>query len=164
MKFPKNMTESEVMQKIQHVVDRISPKYTFYSYDLDDIKQEAYIICIEALERYDEVRPLENFLAVNLSNRLKNLIRDNYFNSKDQEKKKVVRPQNISQDDNIIKDIDIDLIIDAKLIESKVENELPAHFRSDYLKFINGIYLSKKKKTDLINVLKNIVENKNEKG
>ena len=34
---------------------------------------------MEALNRYDEARPLENFLSVNLSNRLKNFVRDNHF-------------------------------------------------------------------------------------
>ena len=42
---------------------------------MDDIKQEAFMIAVEALEKYDESRPLENFLYISISNRLKNLLR-----------------------------------------------------------------------------------------
>ena len=79
MNIPKNMTKEEVLDKIKLVVDRISPKYTFHGYDVDDIKQEAFMICMDALDRYDQKRPLENFLSVNLSNRLKNFVRDNHY-------------------------------------------------------------------------------------
>ena len=51
MNIPKNMTKEEVLDKIKLVVDRISPKYTFHGYDVDDIKQEAFMICMDALDR-----------------------------------------------------------------------------------------------------------------
>ena len=79
MNIPDGMTEQEVVDQIEKVCNRIAPRYTFYGYALDDIKQEAFIICMEALNRYDNSRPLENFLSVNLSNRLKNFVRDNHF-------------------------------------------------------------------------------------
>ena len=65
MKIPKGMTEREVVDQIEVVCNRIAPKYTFYGYTAEDLKQEAFIICMEALNRYDEKRPLENFLSVN---------------------------------------------------------------------------------------------------
>ena len=83
MKIPQGMTEQEVVSQITKVCDRIAPKYTFYGYTVDDIKQESFMICMDALKRYDENRPLENFLSVNLSNRLKNFVRDNHFISTD---------------------------------------------------------------------------------
>jgi len=79
MKIPSNMTESQLMKSIETVVNRIAPKYTFNGYDVDDIKQESFLICVDALDRYDENRPLENFLSVHLSNRLKNFVRDNFY-------------------------------------------------------------------------------------
>ena len=42
------------------------------------------MICMDALNRYDQKRPLENFLSVNLSNRLKNFIRDNHYIGQDE--------------------------------------------------------------------------------
>jgi DNA-directed RNA polymerase specialized sigma24 family protein len=88
MNLPENMTKQEVLEKIHLVVNRIAPKYTFHGYDVEDIKQEAFIICMDALNRYDQKRPLENFLSVNLSNRLKNFVRDNYVVGQDEAKKK----------------------------------------------------------------------------
>ena len=49
MKIPKGMTEEEVVRQINKVCDRISPRYTFYGYTIEDIKQESFIICMEAL-------------------------------------------------------------------------------------------------------------------
>jgi DNA-directed RNA polymerase specialized sigma subunit len=56
------MTEQQVIDQINIVVNRIAPKYAFGTYGVDDIKQEAFIICMDALNRYDQKRPLENFL------------------------------------------------------------------------------------------------------
>ena len=81
MNIPEGMDEQDVLDIIETICNRISPKYTFYGYTVDDIKQESFIICVEALNRYDGIRPLENFLSVNLSNRLKTFMRDNYFMS-----------------------------------------------------------------------------------
>ena len=86
MHIPDNMTKDQVVDQINVVVNRIAPKYTFYGYQADDLKQEAFIICMEALPRYDAKRPLENFLSVHLSNRLKNFVRDNHFTSNEEQK------------------------------------------------------------------------------
>ena len=51
MKIPKNLKEDEVLEKIELVINRIAPKYTFHGYDINDIKQESFIICYEALEK-----------------------------------------------------------------------------------------------------------------
>ena len=96
MHIPSNMTEQEVVDTITLVVDRISPRYTFHGYQLDDIKQEAFILCMDALPRYDESRRLENFLSVHLSNRLKNFVRDNHFMTKEDPKAKVIMPGQLS--------------------------------------------------------------------
>ena len=96
------MTEQEVIDQIQIVVDRIAPKYTFYGYQRTDLIQEAFIICMEALPRYDEKRPLENFLSVHLSNRLKNFVRDNYFQADENEKAKVVMPGQLANEEYLL--------------------------------------------------------------
>ena len=93
MNIPKGMTEQQVIDQINIVCNRIAPRYTFYGYTVDDIKQESFIICMEALNRYDGIRQLENFLSVNLSNRLKNFVRDNHFvGSDNEERQRVYQP------------------------------------------------------------------------
>ena len=159
MKIPKNMTQQEVISKIKLVIDRIAPKYTFNGYDVDDIKQESFIICMDALDRYDQKRPLENFLSVNLSNRLKNFVRDNYYTKSDTEKRKVLNPSQLSHDESIIDEPgDLDLNIDTQDFSIIVDKYLPAKYRADYLKMINDVYIPKKRKEELLLVIKNIIK------
>ena len=159
MKIPKNMTKTEVIDKIQLVVDRIAPKYTFHGYDVDDMKQEAFIICIDALDRYDQKRPLENFLSVNLSNRLKNLVRDNYCTYKDIEKKKVMAPAPLISD-NIVdtRRTDHSSKVNTREASDIIDEHLPVELRADYLKMINDVYILKKKKDEILLVIKDILK------
>lgn len=78
MLVPSGMTEAELLAKIEHVTNTLAYDYTFGYYDVDDIKQEAFIIAMKCLKKYDESRPLENLLYVHIKNRLNNLIRDKY--------------------------------------------------------------------------------------
>ena len=161
MKIPKGMTEQEVIEQIEKVCNRISPKYTFYGYTVDDIKQEAFIICMEALHRYDEARPLENFLSVNLSNRLKNFVRDNYFISESNEDRiKVLQPAQLDYEDSIVDEYRRSREeFSYSLTEEKIDNEelnsfidinLPASMRMDYLKMLENVYIPKSRKTEII--------------
>ena len=162
MKIPKGMTEKQVVDQIDIVCNRISPRYTFYGYTVDDIKQESFIICMEALNRYDGIRPLENFLSVNLSNRLKNFVRDNHFYAGDNEERiKLMQPAQLEYENNIV-DVnnpyttsyeDIELRDMAKLINE----HMPAHIRMDYLKMINDVYITKQKKEDIIGIILEIL-------
>lgn len=159
MKIPTGMSEKETIEKINLVVNRISPKYTFKGYEVEDIKQEAFMICMDALDRYDTSRPLENFLSVHLSNRLKNFVRDNYFTKGDEEKKKVLSPKQLGHDDHIVdKHEQTDIKIDSKDVINLIDKFLPVEFRSDFLKFTNDVYVPKKRKLILIQVIKNILE------
>lgn len=163
LKIPNNMTEQETMNVILTVINRIAPRYTFNGYEVDDIKQEAFIICVDALNRYDNCRPLENFLSVNLSNRLKNFVRDNFGNAKDLEKKKILAPMSFFHDANCNSQYyEIDLEnLDKKQLMELVENNLPINMREDFLKLINGVNLVSTKREALIRKIREIV---NEKG
>ena len=163
MKIPDGMTEEQVVNTITTVCDRISPRYTFYGYTIDDIKQEAFIICIEALNRYDGVRPLENFLSVNLSNRLKTFMRDNYFTgSSSENRKKVFQPAQLDYEDHIIDEKETfgnsydDL--DMKQMVSVIDEHIPANIRMDYLKIINDIYVAKQRREEVIMIIQQILE------
>ncbi len=157
MQIPPNMTEKEVIDKIHLVVDRISPRYVFNGYDLDDIKQEAFIICINALERYDyKVGPLENFLSINLSNRLKNFIRDNFYKTGDIEKKKVMNPSPLVYDfmDN---NPSTEYTTSLKEISHIIDQKLPIELRADYLKLLQNISIPKKRKLEIMETIHKIV-------
>lgn len=81
------MTEAEVLQKIDQAVRLLAHNFVFGYFDLDDIRQEARIFALDALERYDPQgyndlgepnRKLENFLFAHIRNRLLNLLRNKY--------------------------------------------------------------------------------------
>tara|TARA_A100001201_G_scaffold22934_1_gene25855 strand:+ start:2044 stop:2553 length:510 start_codon:yes stop_codon:yes gene_type:complete len=155
---PPDMTEQQVLEKIQLVVDRISPRYVFSGYDIDDIKQEAFIICVKALERYNyKVGPLENFLSINLSNRLKNFIRDNYYKKGDDDKKKVMNPSPLSYD-YIDESVPIERKILLKEISSIVDDSLPSELRCDYLKLMGGNSIPKKRKLEIMEAVYEILK------
>ncbi len=166
MHIPSNMSEQDVISQIKVVVDRIAPKYTFYGYQADDIKQEAFIICMEALPRYDETRPLENFLSVHLSNRLKNFVRDNHFIKDEEEKAKVVMPGQLANEEYIL-DSKEEYIesLDYKEMTRSLDIKLPANYRADYIKIINDVYVPKKRKEEVLFIIKTILEEQgHEKG
>jgi DNA-directed RNA polymerase specialized sigma24 family protein len=158
MKIPDNLTEQEVFDTISLIVDKIAPRYTFHGYEIDDIKQESFIICLDALDRYDCKRPLENFLSVHLSNRLKNFIRDNHYLKDNTEKKKIKSPNYISDENYIKENFDIEEYLINKEILQIIDEELPSNMREDYLKMINGVSINKNKKEKIINKIKEILK------
>ena len=163
MKIPQGMTEQQVIDQIEKVCNRIAPKYTFYGYTVDDIKQESFIICLEALKRYDQKRPLENFLSVNLSNRLKNFVRDNHFVKDDNpERQRVIKPAQLDFEDSIVDEeekysISYDNIEEQNMVQV-IDKHLPADMRMDYLKIINDIYVTKQRKDDILYVINTLLK------
>ena len=78
MIIPPNMTEQEVLDTIENVINRLFRKFKFGYHEDDDMKQEARFLALECLSSYDNKRPLENFLWTHVRNRLFNFKRDNY--------------------------------------------------------------------------------------
>ena len=159
MHTPNNMTREQVIDQINVVVNRIAPKYTFYGYEKDDLRQEAFIICMEALPRYDATRPLENFLSVHLSNRLKNFVRDNHFTKDEEQKAKVVMPGQLTNEEYLL-DTHEEYIedLDCRQMSKVLDIKLPAEYRADYLKIINDVYVPKKRKEEVLFIIQYILE------
>lgn len=79
MQIPKGMTEQEVLNIFEEVINKIAQKFVFSYVDLDDVKQEARAIAIQGLKNYDNERPLANFLYIHIKNRLCNFKRKLYI-------------------------------------------------------------------------------------
>ena len=163
MNIPPNMTEQQVTDTITLVCDRIAPKYAFYGYDASDIKQEAFIICAEALNRYDGIRPLENFLSINLSNRLKTFVRDNLFISSSHEgRKRVSQPAQLDYENSLVDYNEsyansydkLDMMEKVALIDEYI----PANIRMDYLKVVNEVPISKQRREEVIEIIREILK------
>lgn len=175
------MTEEQVLQTIQKVVYRTANKYKFGYYDYDDICQEGFIIAMEGLERYDGVRPLENFLAVHVSNRLKNFKRDNFCRQeaipssgslafRNNSKKFLMEPLDISlirdeKEPRMRTSDDFIYDVETKEIINVIDKYLDVSMRSDYLRMLHEVYVPKHRREQIIETITNIIrEHANEEG
>lgn len=81
MYVPPGMTKDQVSKIIYQVADNLAFKFRFGYHEVDDIKQQIALFCIELLNKkiYDGKRPLENFLYIHSRNRLCNFKRDNFI-------------------------------------------------------------------------------------
>lgn len=156
--------EQEALEKIIKIAKALAPKYVFDCYDKEDLEQEAIMMGIEAMSRYDPSRPLENFLYTHISNRLKNFKRDNYFRPSStgepervqQNKKNILDAGNL-EEGAVYFEPDMDAIIDDRAIIEKIERELPISYRKDYLKLCAGVRISINRKEEIYSLIREIV-------
>lgn len=79
------MTVSKATLRIASpIIDKLaksrSSNGAFAYYENQDVYQEIWFMCLEALERYDAtIGPIENYLVRHVTNRMNNLKRDRYF-------------------------------------------------------------------------------------
>ncbi len=72
------MQEAEFLRILEKITKKLSYTFKFGYHSAEDIKQQAAIFALEGLEKYDNKRPLENFLWTHIRNRLFNFKRDKY--------------------------------------------------------------------------------------
>jgi hypothetical protein len=76
--LPNGVSQEEFLIVLDNISKRLGHKFRFGYHDFDDMKQQAAIFAMEGLEKYDNSRPLENFLWTHVRNRLFNFKRNNY--------------------------------------------------------------------------------------
>lgn len=152
-------TETQ-LKTILKVIDIIAPKYVFGFYELEDIKQESYIICLEILPKYDNVRPFENFVSKHLSNRLKDLIRNKYSRKGETEKhtKLCNNKKNLTDFKEMPPDLSF-LPAPAGIADSveKILEELSPSMRNDWNRIVNGVSVQSCRKLSLFARVKEIL-------
>ena len=165
MKTPKGMNEQEVVDTILKISKRLAPKYVFSGYDIEDIEQEAFLIGMKGLDKYDPSRPLVNFMYTHVNNRLKTFKRDNYYRldygsgaQKIQDQKKsLLEPLSIDSiygicyADSIVSDLHINELLDL------IDRKLPSSLRRDYLKLQCNAPLPKGRKAHIIEIIQKII-------
>lgn len=181
------VVDDDTLTIIQRVAKRLAYKYTFAFYDVEDIEQEAIIIGLAGLKDYDGQRPLENFLAVHINNRLKNFKRDNFVrhdiicdSCKDLETSEycaacINRLHTANAKRNlyeplVIDDVDADdetnmqvydhmlTSLDTKEALALIDANLDGSLRADYLRFKDGVFLPKKRKERVMNAVSRILK------
>ena len=165
MKIPKGMDETEVVDTILKISKKLAHKYTFASYEVEDIEQEAFLIGLAGLSKYDQARPLENFMYVHINNRLKTFKRDNYYRLEhgaaekiQKSKKDILEPLDIHElyhiatGDTISEDAELSEVLE------RIDEELPSGMRGDYLKLKNNATLPKSRKAKVVAFIQEIIE------
>lgn len=76
--FHSTVSEEEFLLVLDNISKRLAHKFKFAYHNFEDMKQQAAIFALEGLEKYDNSRPLENFLWTHVRNRLFNYKRNNY--------------------------------------------------------------------------------------
>jgi DNA-directed RNA polymerase specialized sigma24 family protein len=157
------------MEIIAKVVNRTAPKYTFGYYQLEDIKQESYIICFDALKNYDNNRPLENFLSKHLSNRLKDLKRNKYFrhnvandnHAKLNEAKKNLMDLKqfcqIAEYDHPLEETDLEEKLSTSEALEEVMERMGPSLRNDFLRMSHGVSITQSRKKAVIDKVREIL-------
>jgi hypothetical protein len=88
MKLPRGISEQQLLDIIERVVNRLSSMFSFGYFDMEDIKQQARLMALEALPKFKKgrgnqelpiERRLEAFFTTHIRNRLNNLRRDKLF-------------------------------------------------------------------------------------
>lgn len=74
----------KILDEAYPIIERLAKSRSingaFAYYENNDVYQEIWHMCLEALDRYNPViGPIENYLVTHVTNRLKNLKRDRYF-------------------------------------------------------------------------------------
>ena len=148
MKIPQGMTKDQVVKIITTICARFKYKYNIGIFDADDVEQESFIICCEALERYDGVRPLENFLSFNLRNRLLNFIRNT--------KLKDVDMVTIPEDFDVEQENKYRMITD---IDNLMDDCLDPESRQDWLRLKDGVKVPTVRANKLKSKIRDLVKN-----
>ena len=175
----------EILQTIQKVSKALSKKYSFGYYDREDIEQEAFIIALEGIGKFDpEISSLENFLYIHIGNRLKNILRKQYYRKEFE--CKVCKGEELCDNckrrrwrfdvkKHLMDPIDIENVNDNKesnmyttpnFLENMeldeifliINRELEIHLRIDYLKMLEGLHVPKIRRILIENRLLEILE------
>lgn len=145
---------SDNLSIIQKVCKKLSKRFTFSLWDEDDIYQEAYLICLELLKKWDKKRSLENFLTVSVSNRLRSFIKSKIgSNSKFlKERKDLVES---AADIDCVSESDLPCYRDQdiSLLDDLFEF-IPFEYRKDYLKLKSGENLGAHRRECLVGEIK----------
>lgn len=151
------MTDEQLAIVLQ-VIEKLAPSNTFSFYDVEDIRQEAFLLCDKIIQQWDGIRPLENFLMVSLGRRLKSFRRDNYYRhdaqNQEREKRKRAALDFIEEIDVVDNRIDNDEVYEVHVIL----DDLPPSLRSDFLRLANGVQLSATRKAAVYDKVKEINE------
>tara|TARA_Y100001938_G_scaffold150688_1_gene242824 strand:+ start:2207 stop:2803 length:597 start_codon:yes stop_codon:yes gene_type:complete len=189
------MTEEEVLKVIDKTVAYLAPSFKFGYFDIEDMKQEGFIFCLDALKSFNFKKSNQDELSNALFTFLKTHVRWRFLNMRRKQLARIEPPacscdlcktdsanrldckkysnwvkRNMAKrslmepfdvDELYSKEVSGNLNFTDSLTSSEVrkilDQHIPAAIRVDYRKFIDGDSLSKNKVENLVQEIKNIL-------
>jgi DNA-directed RNA polymerase specialized sigma24 family protein len=180
--------ETTFVAAATHICNVLSSKFTFGYYERQDIRQDIFVFCMEAMPFYDGVRNLSNFLYCHAHNRCINLHRNKMrrtdcpcipcdegrlcseLNGEPHPCKRYLQwvttnamksslmqaapcgealpgHESAQPEDEVAR----------KEIWERIDRELPAHLRSDYLKWREGQPITKLRREKVLTSIRTIL-------
>lgn len=151
---------------IQRTAEKLADYYVCPGYDKEDIIQEAVMYGLSKIKDYDESRArgekgLENFMFVVMTSRLTNLKQQKWFDHKkdfegsvNQSKKRIMRPLQLSENNSYEHD-GFDRVDDGEILDLIMEY-MPAQYRLDYEKILEGVPVQSVRREKIITVAREI--------
>ena len=170
---------AEVMRSLDKVCRRIASKYFIPGYETEDIYQEAYVIGLEILEKYDPSRgiPVENFLNVSVNNRFQNFIRLKSENKKNcgciegesckkciyrESKARVIYMKQLEDNADYIDDIESHKAILQEILPI-IDLRLPVSMRDDWRRILDNSHVVRSRKFEILEAVRTIVKQYDDK-
>ena len=92
MKIPKGMTEEQVLDVVNKTVAYLAPSFKFGYFDADDMKQEGFIFCLDALESFNFKKSTQEDIGDALFTFLKTHVRWRFLNMRRKQLSRVEPP------------------------------------------------------------------------
>jgi len=142
--------ETRILEYIDYISKALTKTHVFDIWGNDDIKQEIYILMLQAQKEFDEKKGDEYTFYFNyIKNRLSNFRRDNYSINK----YKMGISDAISLEFDVLTPTDTLVEKYKNMINDRVDSSM----RADYLRYTEGVKISHKRKVAIINHIKEIV-------
>lgn len=183
---PDGMTEQEVLDTIDRIVNVLAPTFKFSYYDLDDMRQEGRLFAMEALPKYkDELGSLDNFLFTHIRFRFMNLRRkrlcritppacdcdfclgkdkSHYCEKREkwlrrnETKRSLAEPFDLEGvEEDIVGQSDISDLAAKSEVLKLVDDRLPVSLRPDFRRIIEGVNVPKQRRDKVFEVIKSII-------
>lgn len=159
--------DTETLAIIHKIAKQLAPKFRFGYYDISDIEQEAIILGLDAVKRWDQIRPLENFIYTHIRNRLGTLKRDKYYRIDGDQPSQIQEDKKKLLDAADITNYALPAASSPPItheIFALIDEKLPAAYRGDYLRYRDGVKLNGGRKANIIRLLKTILEDYHEEN
>lgn len=180
-----DMTEEQILSCINYVANKLAPQFIIGYYDLEDLKQEVRIFCLEGLHKYDKSRgKLSTFLMMVAQSRLINFKRNRLFRMSpkcgcssclsgiecEAQTKRMERWRKLNttkrnlMNVNHMGDDDYEDILpyynpdDIKEIVEIIDENLDISLREDYRRFVEGVKLPQPKREKIVSEIHRILK------